>query len=232
MLLDTNTKLEILDQIYEVYDRFNARLSIACEKHCSHCCTANITMTTLEGSRIVQKIIENENSNLLDRIADSMEKDRFHPRITTNQLAELCKQDAEIPEEPDRLFDSQCTILDEDLCPLYADRPFGCRCLISRRKCGDSGYADIDDFILSVNTLFLQTIEHIDADGYSGNLIDVLQFLSVQSHRETYSEGKLDKTGSPLIRNHPMTALFVPPEHQKRMTPIIEALRNIRVPTA
>ena len=43
------------------------------------------------------------------------------------------------------------------------------------QNCGETGSADIDDFTASVNTVFLQVIEHLDAEGCSGNLIDVLQ---------------------------------------------------------
>ncbi len=229
-MMDIETKLEILDQIFEIYDRFCARLSIACERKCSSCCTGNVTLTTLEGYRMIEEMLQKDKADLLDRLDDAAETERFQPKITTNQLADLCRQGKEVPEEDSGPASTTCTFLDKDICPLYNNRPFGCRCLISRRKCAEIGYADMDDFVLSVNTVFLQTIEHIDSDGFSGNMIDVLRFLTSKTHRRDYRSGRLDVTATQLIPNRPMTILFVPPEHQNRMAPILQALQEIQVP--
>ncbi len=32
-------------------------LDVACKKNCAHCCTANVTLTTLEGYKIVDHLI-------------------------------------------------------------------------------------------------------------------------------------------------------------------------------
>ena len=50
--MDLNAKLTILERMVAIYDRFLADYDLACEKFCTHCCTANVTMTTLEGFRI------------------------------------------------------------------------------------------------------------------------------------------------------------------------------------
>lgn len=52
--MEINTKLAVLDQIYKVYDDFIGKLELACQKHCAHCCTFNVTLATLEGYRIVK----------------------------------------------------------------------------------------------------------------------------------------------------------------------------------
>ena len=229
-MIDIETKLEILDQIYEIYDRVCAKLSIACERNCAGCCTGNVTLTTLEGYRMIEDMLQKDKADLLDRLNDTAEPGRFQPGTTTNQLADLCRQGKEVPEEDSGPVSTTCTFLEKNICPFYTNRPFGCRCMMSRRKCGEIGYADMDDFVLSINTVFLQTIEHIDSDGFSGNMIDVLRFFLSKTHRQDYRNDKLAVIGTQLIPNRPMTILFVPPEHQNRMAPILQALQEIQVP--
>jgi hypothetical protein len=51
-------------------------------------------------------------------------------------------------------------------------------------------------FVITVNNLFLQYIEHIDFHGCSGNLSDVLLFLKSKERLESYREGSLNFTDS------------------------------------
>ncbi|MGD8723544.1 MAG: hypothetical protein PVG00_06400, partial [Desulfobacterales bacterium] len=90
-------------------------------------------------------------------------------------------------------------------------------------------YADIDDFVLSVNTVLLQTIEHIDADGCSGNMLDVLEVMAGQENRQAYQEGQLNCASTGLIKNQSLKILMIPPEHRTRMEPILQSLRDIRI---
>ena len=87
----------------------------------------------------------------------------------------------------------------------------------------------MDATVVAVNTLFLQTIEHVDADGCSGNMLDVLKVLGQAENRAAYAEGALDCSGNGLIANRPMKVLMVPPEHRQRIDPILQRLRTIRV---
>ena len=50
-------KIAALDRIYAAYDRFCAAQDVACKKYCAHCCTSNVTLTTLEGYKIVDHLI-------------------------------------------------------------------------------------------------------------------------------------------------------------------------------
>jgi len=85
------------------------------------------------------------------------------------------------------------------------------RCLVSRNNCGDKGYAEIDDFVLSVNTVFLQTIEHLDIHGCADNLTDVLDFMLAEDNWAEYDTATLGCTKTGLISNHPLTVLMIPP---------------------
>jgi hypothetical protein len=87
----------------------------------------------------------------------------------------------------------------------------------------------MDEALVAVNTLFLQTVEHVDADGCSGNLLDVLSVLADNERRAAYAAGGLDCSGSGLIANRPMKVMMVPPEHRQRIDPILQRLRAIRV---
>ena len=40
-------KLGALNRVYKIYDDFSAALDLACKPKCAHCCTTNVTMTTL-----------------------------------------------------------------------------------------------------------------------------------------------------------------------------------------
>jgi hypothetical protein len=122
-----------------------------------------------------------------------------------------------------------CPLLVDRLCPIYELRPHGCRCLVSRRKCAETGYAAFDDFVLSVNTVFLQAIEHVDAGGCSGNLVDVLQVLSDERNREAYRNSALHCSTNQLIPNQPLEVLMIPPEHRTRIESILEELRQITI---
>jgi hypothetical protein len=227
--MDLASKLKILDQIYSIYDRFADSLDLACKKHCDHCCTSGVILTTLEGYKIIDCLTSETDTGFIQKIRSAPEIDRFRPQITTNRLARLCADGIEPPAEIGSENWQVCPVLQDHQCPIYELRPFGCRCLVSRRLCGEKGYAEMDDFVLSVNTVILQTIEHVDAEGCSGNLVDVLQTMSIEQYREAYRNGKLHCTGNGLIANQPLQVLMVPPEHRARIEPILQELRQVRV---
>jgi hypothetical protein len=99
---------------------------------------------------------------------------------------------------------------------------------VSRSDCGEKGYADMDDFVLSVNTLFLQAIEHLDAKGCSGNLIDVLEVMASKKNRQAYENNTLKCGAAGLIANQSLKILMIPPEHREKMEPLLKSLREVR----
>jgi len=222
-------KLEALNRVYQIYDDFHATLGLACKEKCAHCCTTTVTMTTLEGCKIVDDLITTGKLEVIDRLKEIEEMPRFQPLLTTNRMAELCAADAKVPEENAADQRQDCVLLNDSLCTIYDLRPFGCRCFVSRQNCGATGYADIDDFTASVNTVFLQVIEHLDAEGCSGNLIDVLQFLASEDNRRAYGQGEVNCEDSGLIVNWELKVLMIPPEHRERIEPILQQLREINL---
>jgi len=227
--VDITSKLKILDRIYAIYDKFAASLEPACKQYCDHCCTSGVILSTLEGYKIIERLSADPQTDTIQRIRYASEINRLRPRITTNRLAQLCADGADPPQEADNMDLPACPLLRDHQCPIYELRPYGCRCLVSRHNCGDQGYAEIDDFVLSVNTVFLQTIEHVDAGGCSGNLVDVVQALSIENNRKAYCRSALHCSANKLIPNQPLEVLMIPPEHRREMEPILQELRQITV---
>jgi Fe-S-cluster containining protein len=222
-------KLEALKRVYQIYDEFSSAQDLACKKKCAHCCTTNATMTTIEGYKIVNDLILAGKEDIFDRLKSMPKMQRYQPQLTTNRMAELCAADARVPEEKADDVWQDCLLLDEGLCSIYDLRPFGCRCFVSHQNCGDIGYADLDDFTASVNTVFLQVIEHLDAEGCSGNLIDVLQFLASGGNRQVYEKGQLNCEDHLMIVNWELKVLMIPPLHRQRIEPILQKLREINL---
>jgi Fe-S-cluster containining protein len=220
-------KLEALNRVYKIYQAYSATLDLACKAQCAHCCTTNATMTTLEGYKIIKGLAAAGKQEIIDSLKEIKARPRFQPQLTTNRMAELCAADAKVPQEDTAVEWQDCSLLDDSLCSIYDLRPFGCRCFVSRHNCGEAGYADIDDFTASVNTVFLQVIEHLDAAGCSGNLIDVLQFMAFDDKRWAYEKGDVNCEKNGLIVNWELKVLMIPPEHREKIEPILQQLREI-----
>ena len=224
-----SSKLKIIDQIYAIYDEFTEKLDLACRKYCDHCCTADVILTTLEGYKIMNGMSPDQALDLIRKVEPALEMERFRPQTTTNRLATLYADGIDPPEDSINSNLSACTLLSDHQCSIYELRPYGCRCLVSRNDCGNTDYAEIDDFVLSVNTVFLQTIEHVDAGGCSGNLIDILWTMADKKKREDYCNFALHCSGNRLIPNQPLKVMMIPPEHREKMEPILQQLRQISI---
>jgi hypothetical protein len=220
-------KLRLLEQLYDLYTGFADQFETACRKFCCDCCTCNVTLTTLEGYFLISELNPDQKVHLQRLLERSAGEGRFQPRLSTNELAHRCIRGETIPEDVAAPCRGVCPLLDGGLCSVYRLRPFGCRCFISKTPCAHRGSADADEFVVTLNTVFLQALEHIDADGCSGNLTDVLLCLSNEKNRLAYRAGQRVCRRQGLIENRPMTAWMVPPVHRTRVAPIIAALRRL-----
>ena len=96
--MDIASKLKILNQIYAIYDKFAASLDLACKKYCDHCCTSGVTLTTLEGYKIIDRLTSDLTGDVIQhRVASEIK--RLRPQTTTNRLAQLCAKGVDPPEE-------------------------------------------------------------------------------------------------------------------------------------
>ncbi|WP_319405892.1 YkgJ family cysteine cluster protein [uncultured Desulfosarcina sp.] len=227
--MELNAKLTLLERMVDIYDWLVDEFDLACEKYCAHCCTANVTMTTLEGYRILNHLEKTGETRYLETIARQAHPDRFSPCISINRMADICAQGGDPPDEHLNPDAGPCPVLTDDTCPLYPVRPFGCRCMVSASNCGRTGFADMDPFILTVNDVFLQHLEHIDAQGYTGNFVDVMQFLESDENRQNYTAGRLGAAPDGLVANQPVFVLMIPPEHRERIQFVLKQIRSIQM---
>jgi Fe-S-cluster containining protein len=220
-------RLNVLKKIYRLYNDVVKNLDVACKKYCAACCTPDVTLTTLEGYLIADHMISNGQPDVFGDIQTKISKNRFKPKITTNRLSDLCIKGEDPPEEEKKHTNKRCPVLKNNLCPIYEVRPFGCRCFMSKHDCSIAGYADVDPFAMTVNTLFLQFIEHIDSMGFSGNFADVLLLMASNKNRDNYKMNILNHPDADLVRNFKIQVLMVPPEQRIKVKPVIDALLNI-----
>ena len=226
--MDLKAKLAVIRQIKSIYDDFANTLSVACENKCAACCTRNVILTSLEGYEIIQYLESNHQYALLDKLRKDADKKRFQPEVTTNGLAELCMRGEDPPDEESDAAWGQCPLLIDDLCSIYESRPFECRSFISENDCRQAGSADMDPYVITVNNVLRQFIEHVDQPGISGNLTDMLLFLSSEGQLESYQKNELNANES-LLANLPLQMLLIPPEYQTKVQPIIKSIQDIRI---
>ncbi len=226
--MEISDRLNILDQIYDIYDAFSTGLSVACMRGCAACCTQNVTMTTLEGYRIVEHLTYTGQTDLLQR-PHSGQQERFQPAVTTNELATICMEGKDPPEEKTEAARADCPFLSNKECLIYPQRPFGCRCFFSAQRCEAISSAVVDPFLVTVNTVFLQFIEHIDAGGFFGNMTDVLLFLKSETWQRQYEANANVNHPDGLRVNRSVPGFLVPPEHQLKLQPILVKIRNVRM---
>ena len=224
------SKIARLDQLYGLFDDFAGTETLACKRQCATCCTCNMTLTTLEGYKIISLLDARIKATIVRHVYGAVEQRRFQPQITTNQMARRCMNGQEILEEIIDPAWGACPLLSERECPIYPMRPFGCRCMMSKTICTETGYADMDAFTLTVANLFNQFIEHLDQGGMTGNLIDVLLFLDDNKNLTAYQSDKTDMKVAGLIPNSPIPVLMIPPEHRGRIAPLLESLRTVLYP--
>ena len=214
-------QLEILEKIYARHDDLIGKMDLACRAGCDLCCTRNVTVTSLETTLIVRHLEITARNELFTKIESARNLPRFQPLTTTNTLAHLCRNGENPPEEVCDPSWRPCPLLTESRCTIYAVRPFACRCMVSESVCRKGGRADMGDFLLSLNTVFMQFIEHADATGCTGNLIDML--LSISSG----DRGRIrDGTTSGFVNNRPIEMIMLPPEHQARAREILVKLQS------
>jgi len=209
--------LDALKAVYDFYDGFVSDFPVACHSGCHACCTVNVTVTTLEARYISMNCTVDRAA--LDKAALSP---HYIPSITANRMAMLCLNQKEPPPERSEHVDGTCPLVDsEGLCTIYPFRPFSCRAMSSATECSESGAADMHPFVFTVNLAFYQIIEHIDAGGVTGNLIDVLACVD---------NDDFDRYKHRFVTNTPLPAFMTPPDEQFRFNSLFRRLTRSLLP--
>ncbi len=220
-------QFEILVKIYTLYDAVIETLDLACKVGCDLCCTRNVTVTSLEACLIADRLEKTGRKQLFEKIESAESLERFHPQTTTNTLAWLCKNGKNPPEEEFDPAWRPCPLLSESKCLIYGERPFGCRCMVSKTACRQDGYAEMEDYLLSINTVFMQFVEHADTSGSSGNFIDMLLFMSSADQRRAYKNDGCTGRHRGFVANRPIEMIMLPPEYQLEARPVLNKLQAL-----
>jgi Fe-S-cluster containining protein len=224
---DTPQKLKALQAIYRIHGRLMDSFDLACRMGCSTCCTRNVALTSLEAYHLTSQLGDNGRKEALVRIHAHSSKQRLIPAITINTMATRCMNGEDLPEEHSDPAWGPCPLLEDGLCTIYPIRPFACRSMASQKDCSRSGMADMSDFMMTVNNVFMQYLEHLDQGGIYANLSDLLPLMALEEIRGTFLEtGRLKPPSSSFLENRPVAILMVPPEHRQRITPILEELQT------
>ena len=220
--IDDSNKFKVLAAIYSFYDRFLKGFSLACRPGCHVCCTVNIVATSLEAEHLLCSSFF-DNLDLKKLLYSATARPIYRPGLSTNQIADLCLRQKEIPSDIGEHGEGVCPFLDrEGLCSIYENRPFACRAMSSREICRYGGEADMEPFLVTVNLAICQIIEHLDKEGVSGNLLDVLSELV---NNQSVSPG----TVNGLISNRALPGFLVSPNEQVRFRAFMRRLAVFQV---
>ena len=217
-------RLGWLEQIYAIHDGYASDLSTACAKGCAACCTCNVAVTTMEGLLVYEYLLASGRTDQVQAILRSKPPLRYRPRLSLNQVVTLCASGRQPPEEANDATAGICPLLTDGICSIYPVRPFGCRAMLSTSDCAASGDAQMPPFILSINNVMMQYIEAMDRPGFTGNLLDILEFMAREASRQGYREGKSPDASMGMPANRSFPVLMVPPEHRSDIRPLIQSL--------
>ena len=230
MMSQQRILLEQLKELYGVFEEFLKPFELACGPACDGCCTCNVSLTTLEGLFILEKLGPEDRQRMIRLIAAAPAQRFFRPRLTTNGIAAKCASGEEIADDPIDSAWGPCPLLSEGLCSIYGLRPFGCRCMVSCIRCTAGGQAEMDELILSANTLMMQIIEHIDAGGYSGNFTDVILCLANGSIQSPQQITPSLASEYHLIGNRAIPALMIPPRYREKLNQLLHQVQEVLQP--
>jgi Fe-S-cluster containining protein len=206
--VDRTTDTEMLEALYKAYDSWTKQYQFACRPGCASCCTQSVTMTTLEGERITEYVRQRgQLDTLAARLRDS--RPSIRPTQTTNQFAASCLAREEPAEERAEWDFTPCIFLDQGLCTIYPVRPFGCRSFSSTHDCRIHGCAEVAPVLITVNTVVLQIIEHLNSRGGCwGNMVDILRQLLA---------GQEGVAESHLLEAQPNPGFLIPQEEMQEV---------------
>ncbi|RKX59784.1 MAG: hypothetical protein DRP37_06120 [Thermodesulfobacteriota bacterium] len=195
---------------------------MACRPGCHVCCTVNIVATSLEAGYLLRSSFFDD-LDLNKLMFSAKARPIYRPGLSTNQIADICLRQEEIPPDIGEHGEGVCPFWDQErLCSVYKHRPFACRAMSSREICQYGGEADMEPFLVTVNLAVYQIIEHLDKEGVSGNLLDVLSELA---NNRVESPG----TVNGLISNRALPGFLVSPNEQVRFRAFMRNLEDFQV---
>ncbi|HKL81858.1 MAG TPA: hypothetical protein VJ879_05020, partial [Desulfobacter sp.] len=96
---------------------------------------------------------------------------------------------------------------------------------MSTTPCRQTGQADMPFLALTITTIFMQFVEHLDAGGVYGNFLDLLEHAENNILDCNGLPGKGNISG--ISQNLKIPALMIPPEHVEKTRNIVQSIGNI-----
>jgi Fe-S-cluster containining protein len=226
-------KETILLSIFNAFEKWSASIPKACVKGCSACCTQNVTITALEGERILDFIRkEGLESWFAERL--QMARPTATPLLTTNEYAEACLKGIETDDSDDHEKLAPCPFLNRNCCTIYPVRPFGCRCFASERVCRPGETAILPDSYVAASTAVMQIIEHLGQQEYWGNMLDVLLALcDILSNKKITAflpnQTMIIQARLRTRRARPLPGFLLLEEEQEKIAPLLNAIFSTRI---
>ncbi len=225
-----NTILEI---IYTRFSKWSTSGNFCCSPGCASCCTRNVTITALEGRRILDYLQSRKSATWL--------ADRFNtlnplpaPAQTTNEfIAALLNDQEEASSQTN--FQESCPFLDKyDNCSIYPVRPFSCRCFFSTTLCSSQQPATVDNCHLYGSMAMLQIIEHLGQFDWWGNMVEVITVLSLNPDYDSISarleDTELFQQAPGIVRRaRPLPGFILPEEGRERASLLVQSVLTARL---
>ena len=218
------TKLDLIKVLKQVFDDFMAEeYRMACGQGCAVCCTHNLTGTTLESWEMLEALEKAGRRDLLEKVKETAKGKIYRPRLTLNTLAMYCLSHREPPSEEPEPEPQPCPLLEDSCCPIYEARPFTCRSMFSLKRCQAGQEAEIPQELISIVNTCMQMIEHMDAGGSYGNLLDLITALSDEKKEGKYKNGEhLVIMGVPPTK--PVPGFLIPEEDTQTVNRFLKKL--------
>jgi Fe-S-cluster containining protein len=168
-------KIALLETIYTIIDTCDWSLLTVCGKGCATCCTANVTITAVEGEKILRYAVDlGWQQWLAERLAATSPLPP--PQYTLNDFAQACLAGRELLEDP-CIDGAPCPFLDNHCCRIYPVRPLACRLFVSTELCRADLPATVPQWYFDAATAVSQIVEHLGQKEYWGRMQDVLLAL-------------------------------------------------------
>lgn len=222
----------IVEKIYAIFAGWSSVMHFQCKEGCAFCCTRNVTITALEGQRIIAFSLNQKPAGwLADRLSDLPP---VRPAAqTTNEFIKETFANGQ-SSQPLEHSATPCPFLDDDRCSVYSVRPFSCRCFFSTSHCGDSGSATVPDSHLYGSMAVMQIIEHLGQFEIWGNMTDVLMaILDNSSHHRNSSQSPSGDRMSQSRHNvrlaQPLPGFIIPEKEKEEVNILLRLLFSQKI---
>ena len=213
-----NQSTAALSALYSWHDVWSADFPRACGPGCAACCTPNVSLTSLEARYLIAAPLFQETVGMGEKIRRRAAGPLYRPTCTINQVAACCLAHQEPPADTSEHVGGVCLFLDDQSqCRIYAHRPMACRAMASQVRCRPGSEAVVEPFVLTVNLALHQIIEHLDQEGVTGSLPEVVVWVTGGGVKR------------PLPVNQPLPGFLVPSDEQERFNAFLRELVELPV---